>query len=156
MEILTKSAQETKRFGEKFANNLKGGEIVALVGDLGNGKTTFVQGLAQGLGIKDRIISPTFILRRDYEVRSKKQKAPVPYGTGQVKRLSHIDLYRLEENIEKEFRNLGTDELFGSSDTIAVIEWAEKVKEVLPKSTIWIKFENLGEDKRRIKISNIK
>lgn len=137
MEIFTKSAQETKRFGEKFANNLKGGEIVALVGDLGNGKTTFVQGLARGFGIKNRIISPTFILRRDYQGKKK---------------LCHIDLYRIEEGVEKEFRNLGTDELFGSSDTIVVIEWAEKVRELLPQSTIWITFENLGGEKRRIDI----
>lgn len=141
MEILTKSAGETKKFGERFANNLKGGEVIALVGDLGNGKTTLVQGLAKGLGIKGRIISPTFILRRDYEVKSRKKK---------VKRLCHIDLYRIEEGIEKEFRNLGVEGFFGSQDTIVVIEWAEKVKSMLSKSTIWIKFENLGEEKRRI------
>lgn len=137
MEILTKSTRETKRFGQKFANNLKGGETVALVGDLGNGKTTFVQGLARGLGIKDRIISPTFILRRDYQGKKK---------------LCHIDLYRIEEGVEKEFGNLGTNELFGSSDTITVIEWAEKVRELLPQSTIWITFENQGAEKRRIEI----
>lgn len=143
MEILTKSARETKRFGEKFADSLKGGEIVALVGDLGNGKTTFVQGLAEGLGIKGRIISPTFILRRDYEVKGKKKK---------VKRLCHIDLYRIEEGVEREFRNLGVEEFFGSQDTIVVIEWAEKVRELLPQSTIWIIFENLGGEQRKITI----
>lgn len=141
MEILTKSARETKEFGEKFADSLKGGGIIALIGDLGNGKTTFVQGLAWGLGIKDRIISPTFIFRRDYEVKSKKKK---------VKRLCHIDLYRIEEGIEKEFRNLGVEEFFGSQDTIVVIEWAEKIKSLLPKSTIWISFENKGGDERKI------
>lgn len=135
MEILTKSARETQKFGEKFANNLKGGEVIALVGNLGNGKTTFVQGLARGLGIKSRIISPTFILRRDYQGKKK---------------LCHIDFYRVEKDAEREFRNLGIDELFGSSDTIIVIEWAEKIKSLLPKSTIWISFENKGGDERKI------
>lgn len=135
MEILTKSARETKRFGEKFADSLKGGEIVALVGDLGNGKTTFVQGLARGIGIKDRIISPTFILRRDYQAKKK---------------LCHIDLYRIEEGVEREFRNLGVEEFFGNQDTIVVIEWAEKIKSLLPKSTVWISFENKGGDERKI------
>lgn len=137
MEIFTKSAQETKRFGRKFANTLKGGEVIALVGELGGGKTTFVQGLARGLGIKDRIISPTFILRRDYQGKKK---------------LCHIDLYRIGEGVEKEFGNLDTNELFGSSDTIIVIEWAEKVRELLPQSTIWVTFENQGLEKRRIEI----
>lgn len=114
-----------------------------MVGDLGNGKTTFVQGLALGFGIKGRIISPTFILRRDYEVKSKKKK---------VKRLCHIDLYRIEKDIEREFRNLGVEELLGSQDTIVIIEWAEKIKSMLPKSTTWIKFENLGGERRKITI----
>lgn len=117
--------------------------MVALVGELGSGKTTFVQGLARGLGIKNRIISPTFVLRRDYEVKGKKKK---------VKRLYHIDLYRIKEGVEREFRNLGVEEFFGSQDTVVVIEWAEKVRELLPRSTIWITFENLGE-RRRIKVT---
>lgn len=145
MEILTKSARETKEFGGKFANSLKGGGTIALIGDLGDGKTTFVQGLAKGLGIKNRIISPTFIFRRDYEVKSRKKK---------VKRLCHIDLYRIEEGIEKEFRNLGVEGFFGSQDTIVVIEWAEKVRGMLPASTIWIRFENQGPGKRKIILSN--
>lgn len=141
MEILTKNASETQRFGKKFANNLKGGEVVALVGNLGNGKTTFVQGLAKGLGIKDSIISPTFILRRDY--KSKTQN-------GRRKTLIHVDLYRLEMEINREFKNLGVEESLADGATV-VIEWAEKVRRLLPQSTIWITFENLGGEKRRIK-----
>lgn len=135
MEILTKNARETQRFGKEFANRLKGGEVIALVGNLGGGKTNFVQGLAQGLDIKERVISPTFILRRDYQGKKK---------------LCHIDFYRIEEGAEREFRNLGVEELFGSSDAIVVIEWADKVREILPQSAIWIMFENLGGEGRKI------
>lgn len=143
MEIFTKSAQETQKFGQKFASGLKGGEIIGLVGELGSGKTTFVQGLARGLGIKNRIISPTFILRRDYNVKGKKKK---------VKRLSHIDLYRLEKEIDREFKNLGIEESLVES-AIVVIEWADKARGLLPRSTIWITFENLGGEERKIKIN---
>lgn len=138
MEIFTKSAQETQRFGRKFTSGLKGGEVIALVGELGGGKTTFVQGLARGLGIKKRITSPTFILRRDYKAKSKK--------------LVHIDLYRLEEKIEEEFKNLDIEEDLREK-AIVVIEWADKVRNSLPPSVIWITFENLGGEERKIKVT---
>lgn len=138
MEIFTKSARETQEFGQKFAGGLKGGEIIALVGELGGGKTTFVQGLARGLGIEERIISPTFILRRDYNGRSKK--------------LVHVDLCRLEEKVEEGFKNLGIEEDLREG-VVAVIEWADKVRGLLPPSAIWITFENLGGEERKIKVT---
>ncbi len=114
---------------------------MALSGNLGSGKTTFVQGLARGLGIKQRIISPTFILMRQYE------------GVGgHGGKFYHIDLYRLEDNIEQELRNLGIEEILGKAENIVAIEWAEKVKEILPDNTIWISFENLGDERRKITI----
>ena len=113
---------------------------------MGSGKTTFVQGLAEGLGIKQRIISPTFILVRKYalELKAKSSK---------LKAFYHIDLYRLEENIEAEVRNLGLEEIWQNPENIVVIEWAEKIKSMIPKKAKWIKFENLGVDKRKIIIS---
>ena len=146
MEISTKSAKETKKFGKKIANNLKGGEILALVGDLGSGKTTFVKGLAKGLGINQRIVSPTFIIMRKYDIKLQNSKTP------KLQDLYHIDLYRLETNIEREMKNFGTDEIFSDSENIVVIEWAEKGKNAIPKEAIWIKFENLGGNKRKIRI----
>ncbi len=138
MEIITKSAQETKDLGKKLAADLKGGELLALTGELGSGKTTFVQGLAKGLGIKQRTISPTFILMRKYDLGSKD--------------FYHVDLYRLENNIEREVRNLGIEEIWDNPENIVVIEWAEKIKNMLPKNRMWIEFENLGKNKRKITI----
>lgn len=141
MEIITKSAQETKDLGKKIGADLVNKSksesvILALTGDLGSGKTTFVQGLAKGLGTKQRIISPTFILMRKYDLG--------------FKNFHHIDLYRLEENVEIEVRNLGIEEIWSNPENIIAIEWAEKIKDMLPKHATWIKFENLGEDERKI------
>ena len=138
MELVTKSAEETKNFGKEVASNLEGGEVFALSGELGSGKTTFVQGFAEGLGIKGRIISPTFILMRKY-------------GAGD-KDFYHIDLYRLEGNVENEVINLGLSDIWAKSENIVAIEWAEKIEKIIPKSAKWIKFENLGGEKRKITI----
>ncbi|KKU03547.1 MAG: hypothetical protein UX88_C0009G0005 [Candidatus Woesebacteria bacterium GW2011_GWC2_47_16] len=138
MELVTKSAEETKNFGKEVASNLEGGEVFALSGELGSGKTTFVQGFAEGLGIKGRIISPTFILMRKY-------------GAGD-KDFYHIDLYRLEGNVENEVINLGLSDIWAKPENIVVIEWAEKIEKIIPKSAKWIKFENLGGEKRKITI----
>lgn len=138
METITKDAAATKALGRKIADQLKGGEVLALVGDLGAGKTTFIQGLAQGLGIKQNIISPTFILMRSYKADSDKM-------------LYHLDLYRLEQDFDKEFQNLGLGDIWGKPQNLVVIEWADKAKELLPKNTKWIEFEYLGEDERTVK-----
>lgn len=136
MEFITKSAEETKRLGKKIATHLEGGEIFALSGDLGSGKTTFVQGFAQGLGVSARIVSPTFILMRKY-VTSEKN-------------FYHVDLYRFEKNVEEGVINLGLTDIWGKSENITVIEWAEKIKNMIPPGAKWIKFENVGGEKRRI------
>lgn len=104
------------------------------MGDLGAGKTTFVQGLAQGLGIKAKIISPTFILMRHYG------------------NLYHLDLYRLEDDVWGEVVNLGAPDFWEKNGNIFVIEWAEKIKDHLPKETIWINFEQISDSERKINI----
>ena len=138
MEFVTKSAQETQSLGQKIAANLVGGEIFALSGDLGSGKTTFVQGFSKGLGLTSRIISPTFILMRKYQISGKD--------------FYHVDLYRLEKDVEKEVINLGLIDVWGKSNNIVVVEWAEKIKNSISKNAKWIFFENLGEDRRKITI----
>lgn len=136
MEFITKSAFETKSLGKEVASKLEGGEVFALSGELGSGKTTFVQGFAEGLGVKGRIISPTFILMRKYKVGDKD--------------FYHIDLYRLEENIENEVIHLGISDIWKRPENVVIIEWAEKIKDMIPESAKWIKFEDLGGEKRKI------
>jgi len=112
--------------------------VLALSGALGSGKTTFVQGLAEGLGLGSRIISPTFILMRSYNAKSVN--------------LYHVDLYRLEGDIANDFENLGIADFWEKPNNIVVIEWAEKAKDLLPEKAIWINFENIDGDKRKIKL----
>lgn len=138
MEVVTKSARETQKLGEKLANSLKGGGLIALYGELGSGKTTFVKGLAKGLGIKERIISPTFVFIRPYALVAE------PYT------LYHVDLYRIGKT--DEIKGLGLDEIFNDKEAIVAIEWAEKIKKLLPRERIEVYFEYLGDNKRKIKI----
>lgn len=150
---VTKSAPETQKLGEKIAIDLVGSRkhearrksavVLALSGNLGSGKTTFLQGFAKGLGIKQRIISPTFILMRQYKTGSKNQEAG-------IRNFYHVDLYRLEKNVERELVNLGFNEIISDPENVIAIEWADKAKGAYPKKTIWIKFENIGENKRKI------
>ena len=115
------------------------------MGDLGSGKTTFVQGLAKGLGIAGRIISPTFIIVRKYTVGLKERKS-------KLKDFYHADLYRLEGDMDKEILNLGLPYLWSEPQNIMVIEWAEKIEKLIPPDATWITFQNMGEDTRRIEI----
>ena len=148
MELITKSATETKKVGREFAASLKE-EVnenftVALIGDLGSGKTTFVQGLAKGLGVAQRIISPTFIIMRKYELKKR------------FENLYHVDLYRLEGNVEKEVENIGLTDILKEPGNVTLIEWAEKIYDIIPKGAYIINFENMGDTKRKIVISKNK
>ncbi|MBI3290204.1 tRNA (adenosine(37)-N6)-threonylcarbamoyltransferase complex ATPase subunit type 1 TsaE [Candidatus Microgenomates bacterium] len=150
MKIITKSGSETQKAGEDLALHLRGVSVIALTGELGTGKTTFVQGLARGLGIKQRIISPTFILMRQYELKVQNSKVKTTTQKSKLKYLYHIDLYRLEGDLSQEIKNLGMDDLWGKPENIVVIEWADKIRELLPDNTTWIKFEVLDDDTHRI------
>ena len=130
-QYLTNSEEATKNLAKKLAKKLKG--VIALIGELGSGKTTFVQGFAKGLGIKEKIISPTFVLIRQHKIPDTS------------KTLYHIDLYRLEN-----FMELGLPEILSNSDNIVLIEWAEKAKNLLPKNTTFINFRTLSANKREI------
>lgn len=150
--ILTKNSEETQKLGEKLARSdpvqgrtLQGGRIIALYGELGSGKTTFVQGLAKGLGIKNKIISPTFIIVKSYEISIKYQVSGIKY-------FYHIDLYRIDD--KNNFKEIGINEIISDPRNIVAIEWAEKIKSMLPKDRVDIYFEYLNEGKRKIKIIN--
>lgn len=133
MKIITKSAKETQVLGKSLAQKYKNGGILALYGDLGSGKTTFVQGFAQGLGIKGRVISPTFIIMRQYP-----------------NHFYHLDLYRLEE--ANQLKELGLSEIFQNPQNIVLIEWAEKLGKQTPKNAVKIKFKQTGEKIRELEL----
>lgn len=132
---------QTQKIAEDFAKTLKGGEIVCLYGDLGAGKTTFTQGLARGLGVKNRIISPTFIIVRKYNIKNSNLSQ-------NVKVFYHIDLYRVED--EKELDNLGMDEILADKNAVVVIEWAEKLGKKMPEKRVDIYLDNLDDNERQI------
>ncbi|MCG9127832.1 tRNA (adenosine(37)-N6)-threonylcarbamoyltransferase complex ATPase subunit type 1 TsaE [Candidatus Poribacteria bacterium] len=134
----TESPIETQNIGEEFGKTLKPGDVVALIGDLGAGKTCLTQGIARGVGIaKGEVVSsPSYILINEYN-----GKIPI----------YHIDLYRLE-NIA-EIADLGIGE-YVESDGICIIEWAERMKEGLPKNCITINITWEDENTRTIKIQH--
>lgn len=124
--------------------------MLALTGELGSGKTTFVQGLAKGLEIKGRVISPTFIIVRKYQIPNNKSQINSKSKTRKILNFYHVDFYRLEGELGKEVENLGLTEVWSDPNNIVVIEWAEKIKDYLPEGTKWVRFEYSGEDERRI------
>lgn len=131
----TKSDLETREFGKSFAKTLGDGAVLALHGDLGSGKTTFAQGIAEGLGITRHVTSPTFLVQKSYEISD-------------VKTLYHLDLYRLQN--EKEAEGIGIHDLFSQENNIIVIEWPEKIPSLLPKDTIHLYFVFIDELTREI------
>ena len=141
-KFITKNSQETLELGEKFALKLQPGETLLLVGDLGAGKTTFVQGIAKGLGIKDRILSPTFVLQRIHQTH---------YPS--IKILNHIDLYRLEG--KQAIDSIGLMETINEKESITIIEWADRLVDFKPNRGYNLKFDYLNENERQINITKI-
>lgn len=145
MEFITKNSDETQALGSKIGSALKGGEIIAFIGQLGAGKTTFIQGLTQGLGIVSPITSPTFIIMRTYAI---------PPKTGiSAEHLYHVDLYRLETNVSDEAQNLGILDLWGKEESIFLIEWADHL-DTIPEKSITISIEVLDENTRKFTMSD--
>ena len=132
--MLTKNAQETIKFGKEIAGFLKPNDIIALVGELGCGKTTLTKGIAEGLNVKNAtyVNSPSFVLIREHKGRIN---------------LYHLDLYRLDNLTEIEA--LGLEEYFHSGG-VTVIEWAQKAKDLLPQEYLRVEFDILDGDSRRI------
>ena len=141
MEIDCNSEFETKSFASKISKKVKKGSVVALNGDLGSGKTTFTQGFAKGLGVKQHVGSPTFKLVSEY--------------SGSIMKLYHVDCYRLK-NIQ-EFLNLGGENLLLPYDGVTLIEWANIIEGLIPADSIEIKFSRLrgNTTKRLLTITGI-
>jgi len=146
---LTTSPFQTKNLGEKIAREIlaspkkEKAEIVGLMGELGSGKTTFLKGFAKGLGIKEKILSPTFIIMRKSKIQNPKSKFQYLY---------HIDCYRIRQ--PKEVLELGFKEIISAPQNIVCIEWADKIKKILPQNTIILKFKFAGKNKREILITS--
>ncbi|MFQ6113758.1 MAG: tRNA (adenosine(37)-N6)-threonylcarbamoyltransferase complex ATPase subunit type 1 TsaE [bacterium] len=131
---MSNSPEQTERIGQEFGYSLKHGDVVALVGELGSGKTVFIKGVCRGLNVADEITSPTFTLIHEYVGR-------VP--------VYHLDFYRIQS--PGEMRELGCDEYF-FGEGICLIEWADKIMEHLPRKRIEVYIKNFfqkGLENRR-------
>ncbi len=133
-EQLTTSPEETIMAGKDFARYVEVGDVIALDGELASGKTTFMKGVALGLGYTGRVTSPTFTLINEYQGISP---------------IIHIDCYR--ESSLRRWIKLGLQEYFGKPN-IVFVEWAELIRAILPDSVIELEFENSDLTKRKIKI----
>ncbi|HDQ22726.1 MAG TPA: tRNA (adenosine(37)-N6)-threonylcarbamoyltransferase complex ATPase subunit type 1 TsaE [Candidatus Uhrbacteria bacterium] len=145
MEIITiKTEKDTQKFAAKLAKSLKGGEIIALAGDLGAGKTTLTQYLAKALGVKKNITSPTFVLMKVYPISNIKYS---------ISKIVHVDCYRLDE--PQELFYLGIEEYLNKENTVVIIEWADKIKKYLKKfkNIIWLKIK-IKNKQREVLIKN--
>jgi tRNA threonylcarbamoyladenosine biosynthesis protein TsaE len=132
---ISKSAAETFEFGRQLADKLQAGDILALTGELGAGKTCFVKGLARGLGVTQAVTSPTFTLIHEYR--------------GGRLPLFHVDLYRLDSVAQA--LAVGIEDYLNGAG-VTVIEWAEKIAPLLPARTIHVRLTATGETTRTIEM----
>ena len=135
-KVITKSAEETRELGKRIGAFLLPNDVLALTGDLGAGKTTLIQGIAEGLGVIDYVTSPTFIIINEYRGR-------LP--------LYHFDLYRLDN--EGEIEDLAVEEYFTKAG-VCVIEWAEKLYSLMPQKHETIEIKVISDNEREICISS--
>lgn len=133
---ISRSIDETVALGAQLAKKLRRGDIVALIGDLGAGKTVFTKGIAKGLGVRNvrYVNSPTFVIIKEH-------KGKIP--------LYHLDLYRLDHSSVIDAENF---EEYFYGDGVTVIEWADKIRRLLPKKYIEVRLSVAGELKRKITI----
>jgi tRNA threonylcarbamoyladenosine biosynthesis protein TsaE len=136
-KIITNNNRETQKLGEILAEEIQGGEIICMTGDLGSGKTTFTQGILKGLKVKGPYTSPTFVVIKRYKLK--------------LKNIYHIDAYRVKV---KDILDLGWKEIIADPKNVVIIEWAEKIKKIIPKNAVWINFIWKGENEREIIISS--
>jgi tRNA threonylcarbamoyladenosine biosynthesis protein TsaE len=130
--VITHNELETIELGKRFSGKLKKGDLIALYGDLGSGKTQFVKGICSGLDVKEDVTSPTFTLMNIYKGKEK---------------IFHYDFYRLSS--DSEIYDLGIDD-YMFSDGICLIEWAEKAEKFLPPERIDVIFDYGEEENERI------
>ncbi|MBI2621302.1 MAG: tRNA (adenosine(37)-N6)-threonylcarbamoyltransferase complex ATPase subunit type 1 TsaE [Candidatus Levybacteria bacterium] len=147
-KIITRGSGETEILGSEFSKKLKVGDVILLFGELGAGKTTFVKGVAEGLGITERIASPTFVLLRSHRV-----------NRNNIKNLNHVDLYRIEK--PQELESLGLPEIIEQEGSVTIIEWADRLLDFNLKKSLSsggqvyrIYFKHLNRGQREITIES--
>src|SRR6056297_1491552 len=145
MKIVTNNVKETQKIGQKIGQiiknislNLDTALVISLEGDLGGGKTSFMQGFARGLSLDQKILSPTFIICRQYELSESSFES-----------LYHCDYYRLDQEENKE---VGFDSFFSNPKNLVVVEWGNKIKPMIPEQSLTIKFDFKEKEKRVITI----
>jgi tRNA threonylcarbamoyladenosine biosynthesis protein TsaE len=137
LELRARTAEDTREVGEAMSASLRARDAVVLTGELGAGKTTFVQGVARGLGIEDQVSSPTFTLVKEYRG---------------ILDIAHVDVYRLER--VQDVVDLGLDEL-GDGEGVLLVEWGDAVEDLLPDERLRVELttEDLVSDVRRLRVS---
>lgn len=138
MDIFSRSPEQTRLIGARLGEKLQAGDVICLQGDLGAGKTTFVQGVAQGWGSLDSVSSPTFIIVNEY-------------GRADSSRLFHMDAYRLDSALEAE--QLDLDSML--ADGALLIEWPERIDGLVPREHLWIDLGHKGEEEREMKFKAV-
>jgi tRNA threonylcarbamoyladenosine biosynthesis protein TsaE len=133
-DFFSRSPDQTRRIGMRLGSALQTGDVICLQGDLGAGKTTFVQGIAQGWGSIDAVSSPTFILVNMYRRADQAQ-------------LFHMDAYRLDSTPEA--AELDLDSML--ADGALLVEWPERMTSLIPDERLWIEFEHVDEEEREMK-----
>ena len=134
LSIVSHSAEETHAIGFSIGLNVQAGDVILMTGELGAGKTTMTQGIAEGLGIAERPRSPTFVMATEYMGR-------LP--------LFHIDLYRIEQ--APELNEIGLDE-YASAQGVTIIEWADRAPEMFLSDYLWVSLDATNEETRHIKL----
>ena len=134
MDFFSRSPEQTRRIGSRLGGVLQAGDVICLQGELGAGKTTFVQGIAQGWGSLDSVSSPTFILVNMYRRADEGQ-------------LFHMDAYRLESTLEAE--QLDLDSMLAQGALL--IEWPERMNGLIPNERLWVNLEHIDEEEREMK-----
>lgn len=142
-ETITTSKEETIRLGSELGRKFSGGLTVALSGDLGAGKTTLTQGILEELGVEGPYTSPTFVIMKQYDIANESSK--------NIRRIYHVDAYRIGS---KELLSLGWEEWTQDPLGVVLVEWPERVSDILPDEYISISIEWINETNRKIRIED--
>jgi tRNA threonylcarbamoyladenosine biosynthesis protein TsaE len=137
LEFVSHSASQTQRLGARLGALLHGGDTLCLVGELGSGKTCLAQGVGRGWGVMQTLVSPTYVLIREYDRPTDDLI------------LYHVDLYRMGD--AGEAADLGLDEILAASHAMAVVEWADRARALMPANHLWIALEHIDSTRRALR-----